>query len=112
MLSNNIKGKFCVYVCVSVRYRTSLNVVGMGSQLLGELRRTLRWSSTGKMLKKNYFKKWSFLNGKLKENGKTEGNGKQKQEQERGRERERRRERERGRERETCSTRATPGTPH
>jgi hypothetical protein len=51
-ISNYIKGKFCVYVCVSVRYRTSLNVVGMGLKLLGVIRRTLRWSSTGKMFKK------------------------------------------------------------
>jgi hypothetical protein len=48
--SNYIKGKFCVSVCVSVRYRTYRNVVGMGSKLLGVLRKTLRWSSTGQML--------------------------------------------------------------
>jgi hypothetical protein len=34
-ISNYIKGKFCVSVCVFVRYRTYLNVVGMGSKLLG-----------------------------------------------------------------------------
>jgi hypothetical protein len=46
--SNYIKGKFCVYV----RYRTYLNVVGMGSKLLGVLRRTLRWSSNSQKFKK------------------------------------------------------------
>jgi hypothetical protein len=48
-----IKDKLCVSVCVSVRYGTYLNVVGMGSKLLGVLRKTLRWSSTSQMYKKN-----------------------------------------------------------
>jgi hypothetical protein len=42
-------------VCVSVRYRTYLNVVGTGSKLLEVLRKALRWSSTGQMFKKTYF---------------------------------------------------------
>jgi hypothetical protein len=36
--SNHIKGKFCVFV----RYRTYLNVFGMGSKLPGVLSKTLR----------------------------------------------------------------------
>jgi hypothetical protein len=39
-------------VCVYVRYKTYLNVVGMGSKLLGVLRRTLRWSSKSQKFKK------------------------------------------------------------
>jgi hypothetical protein len=58
--SNYIKGKFCVYICVYVRYRTYLNAVGMGSKLLGVLRRTLRWSSTVQMFKKLILKNWVF----------------------------------------------------
>jgi hypothetical protein len=41
----------CV-LCVYVRYRSYLNVVGMGSKLLGVLRRTLRWSSNSQKFKK------------------------------------------------------------
>jgi hypothetical protein len=70
--SNYIKGKFCVSVCVSVRNRTYLNVVRMGSKLLGVLRKTLRWSSTGQILKNNLFKKFGFFKRethKKRENG-------------------------------------------
>jgi hypothetical protein len=42
-------------VCVYVRYRTYLNVVGMDSKLLGVLRRTLRWPSNSQKLKKPHF---------------------------------------------------------
>jgi hypothetical protein len=42
-------------VCVYVRYRTHLNVVGMGSKLLGVLGKILRWSFTGQILKNNLF---------------------------------------------------------
>jgi hypothetical protein len=83
----------CVWV--SVRYRTYLNVVGIGSQLLGVLRRTLRWSSTRQMFKKLFFLN-GFIDEKPTRNGKMDGNKKQ----------------ERGREREMCSTRATLGTPY
>jgi hypothetical protein len=82
----------------------------MGSKLLGVLRKTLRWFSTGQMFKTLIINKIDFLNGKRKENEKTDGNGKQKQEQ--GLEREWGREGERGRERETGSTQATSGTPY
>jgi hypothetical protein len=58
--SNYIKVKFCVSVCVSVRYRTYLNIVGMGSKLLGVLRKTLQWSSNGQMFKKLRLKNWFF----------------------------------------------------
>jgi hypothetical protein len=64
--SCNCRQRMCVYVL----YSTYLNVVGMGTKLLGVLRKTLRWSSTDQM-----FKKSGFLNGKRKENGKTDGNG-------------------------------------
>jgi hypothetical protein len=47
-------------VCVSVRYRTYLNVVRMGSKLLGVLRKTLQWSSNGQMFKKLRLKNWFF----------------------------------------------------
>jgi hypothetical protein len=51
----------CVCVCVYVRYRTNLNVVGMGSKLLGVLGRTLRWSSDGQKFKKLILKNCFFL---------------------------------------------------
>jgi hypothetical protein len=41
----------CV-LCVYVRYRSYLNVVGIDSKLLGVLRRTLRWSSNSQKFKK------------------------------------------------------------
>jgi hypothetical protein len=63
---------------LSVRYRTYLNIVRINSKLLGILRETLRWSSTGQMFKTLFL--LVFLNGKRKKNGKTGGNGKQKQE--------------------------------
>jgi hypothetical protein len=97
--SNYIKGKFCV----SVRYRTHLNVGGMGPNILGVLKKTL-------ISKKLILKNRVFKTGNGRKTGKRTGMGKQKQE--RGQERERSRERERVRERETCSTRAIPGTPH
>jgi hypothetical protein len=37
---------------VYVRYRSYLNVVGMGSKLLGVLRTTLQWSSNSQKFKK------------------------------------------------------------
>jgi hypothetical protein len=61
---------------VCVRYRTYLNVVGMGSKLLGVLRRTLRWSSNSQKLK-NLILKIGFLNEKHKRSGKTDKKGKQ-----------------------------------
>jgi hypothetical protein len=70
-------------VCVSVRYRTYLNVAGMDPKLLGVLRKTLRWSSTSQMFKK-LIKKMVFLNEKRTRTGKMDGN----EVQERGRERE------------------------
>jgi hypothetical protein len=73
--SNYIQGKFCVSVCVFVSYRTYLNVVGMVSNLLGILIKTLRWSSIDQMLKKPYFKTSVLLNGERKDNGKTDGDG-------------------------------------
>jgi hypothetical protein len=78
-----MKGKFCVYVCVSVRYRTYLNVVGIGSKLLGVLRRTLRWSSNSQKFKKSFFK-FGFLkremhkkrkNGRERDTGTGAGTG-------------------------------------
>jgi hypothetical protein len=65
-ISNYIKGKFCVSVCVYVRYRTYLNVVGMSSKLLGVLRRTLVWFFTSKKLKKQIFKIYFFKREKHK----------------------------------------------
>jgi hypothetical protein len=61
----------CVCVCVYVRYRTYLNVVGMGSTLLGVLRRTLRWSSKSQKFKKLILKIWFFKREtqKKRENG-------------------------------------------
>jgi hypothetical protein len=59
-ISNYIKGKFCVCACVYVRYRSYLNVVGMGSKLLGVLRRNLRWSSNSQKFKKLILKIWFF----------------------------------------------------
>jgi hypothetical protein len=82
-----------VYVCEYVRYRTYLNVVGMGSKLLGVLKGTLRWFSTGQMFKKLILKIRVFVNMKWTGNGKTDQNGTQ----ERVREREQERGRERGR---------------
>jgi hypothetical protein len=68
----------CLCVCVSVSYRTHLNVVGMGPTLLGVVRKTLWWSSTGQMFKKLILKKSVFFYGKWK-NGrdreKTPGTG-------------------------------------
>jgi hypothetical protein len=60
----------CVCVCVYVRYRTNLNVVGMGSKLLGVLGRTLRWSSDGQKFKKLILKKLFFFTRNAKEAGK------------------------------------------
>jgi hypothetical protein len=62
-----------VCVCVYVRYRTYLNVVGMGSKLLGVLRRTLRWSSNSQKFKKLILKIWFFLARNAKEVGKQTG---------------------------------------
>jgi hypothetical protein len=61
-------------VCVSVRYRTQLNVVGMGSKLLGVLRKTLRWSSNSQKFKK-LFLKILFYYEKPKKRGKQKGWG-------------------------------------
>jgi hypothetical protein len=60
-----------VCVCVYVRYRTYLNVVGMGSKLLGVLRRTLQWSSKSQKFKKLILKIWFFKleTQKKRENG-------------------------------------------
>jgi hypothetical protein len=52
-----------VCVCVYVRYRTYLNVVGMGSKLLGVLRRTLRWSFNSQKFKKTHFENLVFAFG-------------------------------------------------
>jgi hypothetical protein len=50
-------------VSVYFRYRTYLNVVGMGSKLLGILRGTLWWFSTSQMLKRerkiDFFLSWA-----------------------------------------------------
>jgi hypothetical protein len=73
-MSNYIKGKFCESVCVSVRYRTYLNVVEMGSKLLGVLRKTLRWSSNGQMFKKLSLKNRFFQMGNGRITGKRTGN--------------------------------------
>jgi hypothetical protein len=72
--SNYIKGKFCVSVCVSVRYRTYLNIIRMGSKLLGVLRKTLRWFPTGQMLKKQLIlKNRIFYTGNGRKTGKRTG---------------------------------------
>jgi hypothetical protein len=72
--SNYIQGKFCMSVCVSVRYRTYLNIVGMGSKLLGDLERPCSGPPLVKCLK-TLFEKSGFLNGEQKENGLTDGSG-------------------------------------
>jgi hypothetical protein len=61
----------CVYVC----YRNYLNVVGMGSKLLGVLRRNLRWSSNSQKFKKTHFENLGFLTRNAKEAGKQTGTG-------------------------------------
>jgi hypothetical protein len=60
---------------VYVRYRTYLNVVGMGSKLLGVLRRTLRWSSNSQKFKKVILKIQFFKTRNAKEAGKQTGTG-------------------------------------
>jgi hypothetical protein len=62
---------------VSVRYRTYLNVVGMGSKLLGVLRRTLRWSSNSQKFKKLILKIWFFKRETQKKRENSNGDGKQ-----------------------------------
>jgi hypothetical protein len=57
-------------VCVSVRYRTHLNVVGMGSKLLGVLRKTLRWSSNSQKFKKLFLKNRVFKTANGRKMGK------------------------------------------
>jgi hypothetical protein len=47
-------------LCVYIRYRTYLNVIGMGSKLLGVLGRTLRWSSNSQKFKKLILTIWIF----------------------------------------------------
>jgi hypothetical protein len=47
----------CVGGCMSAIY---LNVVEMGSKLLGVLKRTLRWSSNSQKFKKLILKTWFF----------------------------------------------------
>jgi hypothetical protein len=49
-------------MCMNV-YRTYLNVVGMGSKLLGILSWTPRWFSTGQMFKKPLLLNVLFING-------------------------------------------------
>jgi hypothetical protein len=75
-----------VGVSVYVRYRTYLNIVGMGSKLLGVLRKTLRWSSKSQKLKKLILKicffkremqkKWENGRGKETVTGVETGNSK------------------------------------
>jgi hypothetical protein len=60
---------------VYVRYRTYLNVVGMGLKLLGALKRTLRWSSNSQKFKKLILKIWFFQTRKAKEAEKQTGTG-------------------------------------